>query len=84
MAFIRLYVGTKADVFLRMEVSSKLVPVPRLGSTLPASAAPAGPAPRLSWTTVLPSDDERLITIPLGSYEVFSAPGPNPFLAPLA
>jgi type VI secretion system protein ImpH len=84
MALIRLYVGTKADVFLRMEVSSKLVPVPRLGSTLPASAAPAGPAPRLSWTTVLPSDDERLITIPLGSYEVFSAPGPNPFLAPLA
>ncbi len=84
MAFIRLYVGTKADVFLRMEVSSKLVPTPRIGSTLPASATPAGPAPRLSWTTVLPSDDERLITVPLGCYEVFPAPGPNPFLAPLA
>lgn len=81
MAFIRLYVGTKADVFLRMEVSSKLVPAPRIGSTLPAAA---GPAPRLAWTTVLPSDDERLITIPLGSYEVFPAPGPNPFLAPSA
>jgi type VI secretion system protein ImpH len=39
---------------------------------------------RLFWTTVLPSDDERLITIPLGSYEAFPALGPNPFLAPLA
>ncbi|MGF6245377.1 type VI secretion system protein ImpH [Paraburkholderia sp. GAS38] len=84
MAFIRLYVGTKADVFLRMEVSSKHVPAPRLGATLPASPERAGPAPRLSWTTVLPSDDERLITIPLGAYEVFPAPGLNPFLATLA
>ena len=36
MAFIRLYVGTKADVFLRMEVSSKQVaprPVKRCGVT---------------------------------------------------
>lgn len=80
MAFIRLYVGTKADVFLRMELSSRLAPAPRIGTTVPASDSPAGPAPRLSWTTVLPSDDERRITIPLGSCEVFPAPGPNPFL----
>lgn len=78
MAFIRLYVGTKADVFLRMEVSSRIAPAPKIGT------APAGPAPRLAWTTVLPTDDERLITIALGSYEAFPAPGPNPFLAPLA
>jgi type VI secretion system protein ImpH len=78
MAFIRLYAGTKADVFLRMEVSSRIAPAPKIG------AAHEGPAPRLAWTTVLPSDDERLITIPLGSYEAFPAPGPNPFLAPLA
>jgi type VI secretion system protein ImpH len=65
-----------------MEVSSKLVPAPRIGSAASASAATAGPspAPRLAWTTVLCSDDERLITIPLGCYEVFPAPGPNPFL----
>ncbi|MFM0336713.1 type VI secretion system baseplate subunit TssG [Paraburkholderia fungorum] len=75
MAFIRLYVGTKADVFLRMEVSSRIAPVPKIGATHEA------PAPRLAWTTVLPSDDERLITIALGSYEAFPAPGPNPFLA---
>lgn len=78
MAFIRLYAGTKADVFLRMEVSSRIAPAPKIG------AAHEGPAPRLAWTTVLPSDVERLITIPLGSYEAFPAPGPNPFLAPLA
>jgi type VI protein secretion system component VasK len=76
MAFLRLYVGTKADVFLRMEVSSKLVPAPRIGS------ASAGPAPRLSWTTVLPSENEQMITIPLGCYEVFPAFAPNPYLDP--
>lgn len=75
MAFIRLYTGTKADVFLRMEVSSRIAPAPRIGMTV------AGPAPRLAWTTILPSDNERLITIALGSYEAFPAPGPNPFLA---
>lgn len=74
MAFIRLYVGTRADVSLRMEVSSRLAPAPKIG------AAPEGPVPRLAWTTVLPSAVERLITIPLGSYEAFPAPGPNPFL----
>jgi type VI secretion system protein ImpH len=75
MAFIRLYVGSKADVFLRMEVSSRIAPAPKI------SATHDGLAPRLAWTTVLPSDNERLITIPLGSYEAFPAPGPNPFLA---
>ncbi|MFL9867885.1 type VI secretion system baseplate subunit TssG [Paraburkholderia fungorum] len=75
MAFIRLYAGTKADVFLCMQVSSRIAPAPKIGTTL------AGPAPRLAWTTVLPSDNERLITIALGSYEAFPVPGPNPFLA---
>jgi type VI secretion system protein ImpH len=78
MAFLRLYVGLKADVFLRMEVSSRLAPAPQIG------AAHTGPAPRLAWTTVLPSADERLMTIALGSYEAFPVPGPNPFLAHLA
>ncbi|MDT8840354.1 type VI secretion system baseplate subunit TssG [Paraburkholderia fungorum] len=75
IAFLRLYIGTKADVFLRMEVSSRLVPPPTMSSTT------SGPLPRLAWTTVLPSDDERLITIELGSYEAFPAPAPNPYLA---
>ncbi|HEY1996362.1 type VI secretion system baseplate subunit TssG [Paraburkholderia sp.] len=75
MAFIRLYAGTKADVFLRMEVSSRIAPAPIIG------AVHEGPQPRLGWTTILPSDAERLITIPLGSYEAFPAPAPNPFLA---
>jgi type VI secretion system protein ImpH len=78
MAFIRLYVGTRADVVLRMEVSSRLAPAPVIG------ALSEGPAPRLAWTTVLPSDTVRLITVALGSYEAFPAPGPNPFLAPTA
>ncbi|WP_245753487.1 type VI secretion system baseplate subunit TssG [Paraburkholderia sartisoli] len=74
MAFIRLYVGTKADVFLRMEVSSRLVPLPAIG------AAREGPAPRLAWTTVLPSPDEHMIAIPLGCCEAFPAQSPNPFV----
>jgi type VI secretion system protein ImpH len=78
MAFIRLYVGTKADVFLRMEVSTRIAPAPTIGAAL------EGPAPRLAWTTVLPSGDERLITIALGSYEAFPTRGANPFLASLA
>jgi type VI secretion system protein ImpH len=78
MAFIRLYVGTKADAHLRMEVSSRLAPAPSVGMAL------AGPAPRLGWTTVLPSDEERIITIALGVYEAFPAPGPNPHLVPHA
>uniref|UniRef100_E1TC43 Type VI secretion protein, VC_A0111 family n=1 Tax=Burkholderia sp. (strain CCGE1003) TaxID=640512 RepID=E1TC43_BURSG len=76
MAFVRLYVGVKADVHLRMEVSSRLAPFPAIGS------APVGPAPRLGWTTVLPADEERLITIPLGVCEAFASPPPNPYLSP--
>ncbi|MGF6874700.1 putative component of type VI protein secretion system [Paraburkholderia sp. MM5477-R1] len=78
MAFIRLYVGTKADVHLRMEVSSRLAPAPSVGT------AATGPAPRLGWTVVLPSDEERIITIALGVYEVFPTPGPNPHRVPRA
>ncbi|WP_439889620.1 type VI secretion system baseplate subunit TssG [Ralstonia sp. 25C] len=78
MAFVRLYIGTKADVHLRMEVTSRLAPVPTVG------AVPAMTAPRLGWTTVLPSDEERVIAIALGVCEAFPAPGPNPFLLPHA
>jgi type VI secretion system protein ImpH len=76
IAFVSLYVGTKADVHLRMELSSRLAPQPAIG----AAAAP-GPAPRLGWTTVLPADGERLIRIALGVYEAFPPPGPNPYLS---
>ncbi|MBY4765908.1 type VI secretion system baseplate subunit TssG [Burkholderia ambifaria] len=76
MAFIQLYVGIKADVYLRMEVSSRFVPHPSVGIER------AGPAPRLGWTTVLPSADERLIDIALGAYEALPAPQPNPHLVP--
>lgn len=75
MAFVQLYVGVKADVHLRMAVSSRFAPQPAIG------AAPAGPAPRLGWTTVLPADEERVIDIALGVYEAFPAPAPNPYLA---
>jgi len=78
LAFIRLYAGTKADVFLRMEVSSRVAPAPRIGAAFERHT------PRLAWTTILPSDEERLITIALGAYEAFPAPGPNPFLVPSA
>ncbi|WP_198343890.1 type VI secretion system baseplate subunit TssG [Burkholderia ubonensis] len=74
MAFMQLYVGVKADVHLRMEVSSRLAPLPAIGPTH------HGSAPRLGWTTVLPADEARLINIALGVYQAFPAPGPNPHL----
>ncbi|RFU45207.1 type VI secretion system baseplate subunit TssG [Paraburkholderia sp. DHOC27] len=80
LAFIRLYVGTRADVLLRMQISSRLAPLPIIGA-LPESGRPV---PRLAWTTVLPSKDEHLINVPLGCYEAFPTPGPNPFLASTA
>jgi type VI secretion system protein ImpH len=76
MAFVQLYVGTKADVHLRMEISSRLAPKPAIGPAL------AGPAPRLGWTTVLPADEERFINVALGVYEAFPTPKPNPHLTP--
>lgn len=76
MAFIQLYVGVKADVHLRMEVSSRFVPYPTVG------VERSGPAPRLGWTTVLPSVDERVIDIALGVYDAFPLPQPNPHLVP--
>ncbi|MBJ9941717.1 type VI secretion system baseplate subunit TssG [Burkholderia multivorans] len=76
MALVRLYVGVKADVHLRMEISSRLAPQPAIGQV------GAGPAPRLGWTTVLPAHEERLIDIALGVYEAFPAPAPNPHLTP--
>ncbi|KWF06927.1 type VI secretion system baseplate subunit TssG [Burkholderia pseudomultivorans] len=76
MALVQLYVGVKADVHIRMEVSSQLAPQPAIGQM------EVGPAPRLGWTTVLPAQRERVINIALGVYEAFPAPGPNPHLTP--
>ncbi|WP_296224973.1 type VI secretion system baseplate subunit TssG [Ralstonia sp. UBA689] len=74
MAFLRLYVGVKADVHLRMTMSSRLAPVPAIGQ------ADGSPAPRLGWTTVLPSDEDHMIHVVLGTYEAFPTPAPNPHL----
>lgn len=78
MAFVRLYVGLKADVHLRMEMSSGLAPLPALNS--PGAGDPAGPAPRLGWTTVLPAVNERRINVALGVYQAFPKPAANPYL----
>ncbi|WP_419690406.1 type VI secretion system baseplate subunit TssG [Burkholderia theae] len=75
MAYLQLYVGVKADVHVRMEVSSRYAPEPAIGR------GNGGPAPRLGWTTVLPAEEDRVVNIPLGVYEAFAAPGPNPHLA---
>jgi type VI secretion system protein ImpH len=83
MAFVQLYVGLKADVHLRMEMSSRLAPQPAInaaGSNEAVRTASASAAPRLGWTTVLPAADERLINVALGVYEAFPKPGPNPYL----
>lgn len=76
LAFVQLYVGVKADIHLRMQVSSRIAPLPAIGPVV------AEPAPRLGWTTILPSEEERMITIPLGVVEAFPTPAPNPYLSP--
>jgi type VI secretion system protein ImpH len=78
-AYVRLYVGVKADVHLRMTIPSTLAPRPMIGAPGAPDARDAGaaPAPRLGWTTVLPASDGRLIHINLGVCEAFPASGPN-------
>ncbi|WP_233834749.1 type VI secretion system baseplate subunit TssG [Paraburkholderia sp. ZP32-5] len=83
IAFVQLYVGLKADVHLRMEMSSRLAPQPSIGAADSDDAihtASANPMPRLGWTTVLPAASERLINVALGVYEAFPKPAPNPYL----
>jgi type VI secretion system protein ImpH len=80
MAFVQLYVGLKADVHLRMEMSSHLAPLPAINSSGSVADASAGPAPRLGWTTVLPAANERLINVALGAYQAFPKPAANPYL----
>ncbi|BBU30818.1 type VI secretion system protein ImpH [Burkholderia sp. THE68] len=76
LALVRLYIGTKADVHLRMQMSSRFAPQPSVGKSRTAVA------PRLGWTVVLPAQEERLITVELGVCESFPAPRPNPYLEP--
>jgi type VI secretion system protein ImpH len=65
---LRVYLGNKADVVLRMEVSAAVVPVLKLGAANAHSAA-KGHQGRLAWTTLLKPAYDRVITIPLGRYE---------------
>ncbi|MEK6421148.1 MAG: type VI secretion system baseplate subunit TssG [Burkholderia gladioli] len=74
VAFVRLYVGVKADVHLRMTMSSRFAPRPAIGR------AGADPAPRLGWTTVLPAGRAHPINIALGRVLAFPAAEPNPYL----
>jgi type VI secretion system protein ImpH len=68
ISMLRVYVGNKADVVLRMEVSASVVPILKLG---PAHAQTAGGVHqgRLAWTTLLKPANDRVITIPMGRYE---------------
>lgn len=74
LALVQLYVGTKVDVHLQMEVSSRLVPKPTIGQ------AGLSAAPRLGWTTVLPADIERTICIRLGVCEASPTPAANAYV----
>lgn len=76
MALLKLYMGTKADVYLRMALPSTLAPAPVIGNVA------NGSAPRLGWTTVLPSREAREIRITLGVHEAVAPPAPNPYLSP--
>jgi len=68
ISVLRVYVGNKADVVLRMEVSAAVVPVLKLGPAH-ADSLGKGHQGRLAWTTLLKPANDRVITIPLGRYE---------------
>ena len=72
MSVLRVYLGNKTDVVLRMEISAAVVPVLRLGPAH-AHAAGKGHQGRLAWTTLLKPANDRVITIPLGRYEAIPA-----------
>jgi type VI secretion system protein ImpH len=68
MSVLRVYLGNKTDVVLRMEVSASVVPELKLG---PATAEAGGKVyqGRLAWTTLLKLATNRLVTIPIGRYQ---------------
>ncbi|MFK0376418.1 type VI secretion system baseplate subunit TssG [Pandoraea sp. NPDC090278] len=78
MAVIALYMGTAADVYVRLVMPSTMAPRPCIG------VADASHAPRLGWTSVLPSTQCKEIRITLGVHRSVSPPEPNPFLSGLA
>jgi type VI secretion system protein ImpH len=67
MSSLRVYVGCKVDVVLRMRVGAALVPALALGRVDDA------PNPRLAWTTLLKPARDRVITIALGRYDAVPA-----------
>ncbi|SAK88155.1 putative cytoplasmic protein [Caballeronia catudaia] len=73
-ALVGLYMGVKADVHLRMQMSSRFAPTPSVGEKR------TDVAPRLGWTVVLPAQQERAITVELGVCEAFPMPQPNPYM----
>jgi type VI secretion system protein ImpH len=77
MALVKLYVGNKADVHLRMQMSSRFAPEPAVGAQRSAAGTP-----RLGWTVVLSAQTERVITAALGVCEAFLLPPANPYLPP--
>ncbi|WP_150559687.1 type VI secretion system baseplate subunit TssG [Pandoraea bronchicola] len=75
MAMVSLYMGTTADVYVRLIVPSTMAPKPRIG------VADAAHAPRLGWTSVLPSHESHDIRITLGVHRAIPTPEPNPCLS---
>jgi type VI secretion system protein ImpH len=61
LAFLRIYIGVKADALLRMRVSSSLMPNPQLGES----------RSRLAWTMLLKPTAEQTFDVQLGRYEAF-------------
>lgn len=78
MAMVALYIGTAADVHVRLIVPSTMAPKPRIG------VANTTHAPRLGWTSVLPSNECRDIRITLGVHRALATPQPNPCLAAIS
>jgi type VI secretion system protein ImpH len=72
ISVLRVYLGNKTDVVLRMEVSASVVPELKLGSATAHSAAKVHQG-RLAWTTLLKPTIDRVITIPIGRYEAIPA-----------
>ncbi|KQR74333.1 hypothetical protein ASG35_21470 [Burkholderia sp. Leaf177] len=72
MSVLRVYLGNKTDVVVRMVVSASVVPELKLGPVT-AEARSKIHQGRLAWTALLKPATDRLITIPIGRYQAIPA-----------
>lgn len=82
LGIVRLYLGTKADVLLRLGLNTAVMPKLRLGRRASESRPDDEgdprdpPPPQLAWTTLLKPKADRDAIIPIGRYAAIEAASP--------